>query len=545
MSFLADWPYFYGLFALSALGCWGIGRLLLPGSLIWRQFLAGLVMISAVTSSMLWSAPLLTIPFSRAAVLAGLGVLAWQVRRDGLPTMRRPDRRVVIRAVLALVLGLAVGLRFEAWFVEIGQANYFLAPSIEFYLADYFGPLRMPGYYPWELTASHVLPSAALATLGAFLPRGTMLQSIEAWFLLISFSVARFSYLAMTRSALGIVWSAVVLGGGLLVFDQELYAGFVCSTFIYVILGLEVGVAIFLDHDRAEQSARDILFMLAIMVAAKTSILYLPGLTFLWAAARFPRQALSPPVILASLATMAQILTVMGRPKPFPDVSIKFTLANPFGGRPGLEDYYPNLGDALINQNTLSALVNQHFGIGIFAILAMVAVKYWLVPIRATDRISALYPDRREIYRIAEVFLMIAVTFWVLVRHDQHGVTHQIWAIFGTAPLVLAALLARALAVDGKWWRIGILATAAAIVAGGYHPWAGMASPSSAHLGGVTPAELMRMSPAEALIHRPGESETAYCERALLHGQRLAAGSVKLSCLGTLGILAAEPGAGK
>ena len=233
-----------------------------------------------------------------------------------------------------------------------------------------------------------------------------------------------------------------------------------------------------------------------------------------------------------------------GRPKPYPDISIKLTLTNPFGGRPGL-DFYPNIGDALVNQDTVSLLYHQHYTIGVFAILAMVAVKFWLVPIAIGDRMAAGDPERREIHRVAEVFLLILLAGWVLIRHDQHGITHQVWLTLANAPLILAAVLARGLAPDGKWWRGGLLATAAAILALGYNPWVGFGSATTPHLGGVTPAELVRMSDDEAATRKPGEPESDYCIRALLHGRRLLATEVTRDCVGTLGALAVEPETGR
>lgn len=87
-------------------------------------------------------------------------------------------------------------------------------------------------------------------------------------------------------------------------------------------------------------------------------------------------------------------------------------------------------------------------------------------------------------------------------------------------------------------WRAGLFWVAVVAVALGHNPWSIMHSPSAPHLGGVTHKELARMSDAEALTVRPGEAEGAVCERALL----IPAGAVSRVCLGTLGVLAVEPG---
>ncbi|CAA7621025.1 hypothetical protein [Magnetospirillum sp. SS-4] len=540
MSFLADWPYFYPLVILAGIGCLGLGRALLPDSPPWRQFLAGLILISAVNASLAWFAPLLMLPLARIGILAGWVILGRQIAVGALTWPDRPDRRTILCVLLAMALGLAISIRFAFPFIVMGEEPYFLGPLVEFFQADYFGPVRVPSHYPWEMTANHILPPAVLTTLAALLPRGTMLQAIEIRFLLLFLAFSRFAFVMMRRSDMTPYGSAAIIAAGLLVFHREIDTCINYSTFLYVILVMEVGIIIFLDRDPPERGARDLLFLLAAMVAAKTSIFYLPALAFLWVAARFPRQALQPVTILAGLVTTAQILTVASRPKPFPDVSIKLTLTNPLGGRPAL-DYYPNIGDALINQDNILALHHQHYSLGIIAILALVTVKCWLLPIWATGRLIAREPERREIHRVAEVFLLILLAGWVLIRHDQHGITHQVWLTLANAPLFLAAILSVALAPGGRPWRNGLLAVAVAIMLLGYRPWSSVNSPVAANMGGVTPAELVRMSPAEARIRRPNESEVDYCIRSLLHGHRLMAGEVSLSCAGTLGVMAIKP----
>ncbi len=542
MSFLAEFPYFYLSLPFAALGYLGLGRELLPGPSPWRHFLAGLLAVAAVAGSLAWTAPLLIIPFARAAILAGWLALGWRAWRGDirLPAVRF-DGRTAQCAVLAALLGLAFTLRFHFSFVGLGEEPYFLSPIVEFFQADYLGPLRSPAYYPWEVPATHILPPAVLAIVAALLPKGTMLQAIEIRFLLLLAAFGRFTYLALRRSKPAPVWSAAVTAAALLVFHREIDTCVSYSTFLYIILILEVGVIVFWESDARDRAARDILFLLLAMVMGKTSIFYLPALAFVWVALRFPRQAFHPTVIFGALAAAAQILTVAGRPKPLFDVSIKLTLANPFGGRPGL-DYYPSIGDALINETTVSRLFNQHYAVGIIAVLMLVAVKYWLVPVRAADRLAEADPGRREIYRVAEVFLMIALAGWVLIRHDQHGVSHQIWVIVATAPLVLAAVLRRALA-PGAWsWPAGLFALAALALVGGYNPWQAMIPPAANRLGGVAPTELARMSDAQAIARRPGEADGDYCMRQLLFGHRLHAGTVSRECGGWLGSWAIEPG---
>ena len=49
------------------------------------------------------------------------------------------------------------------------------------------------------------------------------------------------------------------------------------------------------------------------------------------------------------------------------------------------------------------------------------------------------------------------------------------------------------------------------------------------------------MSSAEPLVRRSDETDEAYCEWALLLGHRVAAGSVPIICIGSMGAFAVNP----
>ncbi|MBF0128395.1 MAG: hypothetical protein HQL33_00215 [Alphaproteobacteria bacterium] len=531
----------YGLVLAASLGLMGVGGLALPGAPFGRRFLAGLALVGGVCGALAWVAPVAVVPVGRFAIAAGWIVLLALLRRplrEGFPAI---DRRAVLLACLAAGIGVGVALPFHFRFVHIGDNNYFLGQVVEVFLADYVGPLRIPTYYPWEVSASHMPPSMALAAMAALLPRATMLDALEVRFLLLAFVIARFSFVVLRSSRRSMPETALLLTAGLLVFHREINSAFTESTFYYIVFVFELALILFFDRaGDEERTARDALFVLLAMVGGKASIFYLPFVTAVWVAARFPRIAFHPAVVVGGAVTFIQLALTSFRPKPFADVSIKLSLFNPGGGRAAF-DYYPAIGDALVNSDTVQRFLPGAYVSGILLLLLVIAVKYWVLPIRAIA--GGLDPSRREILRIAEVFLLAALIGLVLVRHDQHGVTHQVWVFYGTAPLVLGAILARC-TISTHFvghWRGGLVAVAVLVAAVGYDPWSGFRSPSSPHLGGVTHWDLEGMDPAQAILPRPGENETAPCERALLKGVRLEAGSVPRSCLGTLGIYAVEP----
>ena len=534
--------YAYCLVVVSCLGLMGFGGLLLPGSDHGRKFLAGTALVAGLGGILIWMAPLVIVSVFRVAVAVGWMVNLLEIRRwlrSGRPL---PGRRALVCATLAVIAALAATASFHYRFVGIAESNYFLGPFVEIFQADYFGPLRNPIDYPMEMSAGHFIPSTALVAMGSLLSRPTMLQGLELRFLLAAFAVARLGYVALMRSGRSLLLAAPLLAAALLVFHSEITPTFRVSTFFYLVLVFELAVIVCWDRQAPERSARDALFLLTAMAVAKASIFYLPVLAGVWLVLRFPRLALHPTILLAGSVTFLQLLTTAMRPYPFPDVSIRLSSFNPTGGRAAF-DYYPSLGDAIINDRTVGWLFAQPYSIGVLLVLALVAVKYGLVPLRAVAGLVARQAERREILRIAEVFLLIALAGLVLIRHDQHGTTHQIWLIYGSAPLVLGLILARCLAGDGGWrWPAGLAAAAVATILAGYNPWETAMSPSAPHFGGVTVTELERMSDAEALTPKAGEAVGNPCERALLKGLRIEAGAVPRACLGTLGIMTVEKG---
>lgn len=531
----------YVLIGLAAGGCIGVGRVLLQGSSPGRQFIAGLTIIAGISSSLAWLAPLWILPFSRIAIVAGWAVLLFAARKLFPISRPRVSGETLIKAVAAVALSLMITLGFHYRFTEIGDSTYYAGQLVEIFKADYFGPLRIPSYYPWEMTANHLVVPMAIATMAALLPDATMLEGLEIRFILLTFAVARFSFIVLHHTNLKTLgWGVASIASALLVYHFEFAAAAHVTTWFMWMLALELGILIFWEDGDADRLARDALLILAAMAVSKTTLIFLPAGVFAWVALRFPRQAFHPAVILSSLVTVAQIATTTMQPWPFPDVSIGFSLFH-FFDRAALDWYYPVTRDAFIRPELLQPHLAYHYAVGVVLVVLMILVKFWLIPIKAIDGLSRSPAFNREIHRIAEVFLLVALAGWIFLRHDQHGITHQVGIPYGAASLVVAAILGRAVQSDAVWWRRGLVLAAVAALATGYNPWSRFNWPSSPHLAGVTHIELASMTEAEVTTRRPGDRVTDPCTRALLRGMRLRAESVSRECAGTLGAIAVEP----
>ena len=533
---------FYCSVLAAGIGLLGCGRILLCGAPLGRQFLAGLLFISAIGGSLAYLAPLVIIPFSRGAIIVGCLVCLYSLRSTIRVGIQLPDRRIVLCGILATLIGIGFALPYHFRFASILEANYYLGQIVEYFLADYIGPLRIPNYYPYEMAASHVQASAAIAVMAALMSHGTMLDGLEIRFLLVAFTITRISFVVLYKAKYSPYLSVPLVVAGLLVFMNEMYQTFDVSSYIFMMLMAELSLTLYHDDQPLEHSARDVLFLLIGMVGAKASIFYLPALVALWVCLRFPRLVLHPVAIAQGVVTLMMLVVLLFQPKPFSDVDIKLSFFNLAGGRAAF-DYYPRLHDVLIDPHWISDILPVKHVSGVLLLFLVVALKYWILPIRALSaQAAALSQGRREIIRVAEIYLLVALVSLVLIRHEQHGTAHQIWVIYGAAPLAMLPILSRALDKNASWlWKGGLIAIAMAAIILGDTPLRKMAPLESRHLGGVNHYELMQMKPKDAMMPRPGDRVDSRCQRALLKGIRVLASDVPLACASTLGTLALEP----
>ena len=56
---------------------------------------------------------------------------------------------------------------FSNWIIESHDILYF-SPAIEMLNSTYFGNLKVPYYYPYELSANHLTPAGFLVSVGFF-----------------------------------------------------------------------------------------------------------------------------------------------------------------------------------------------------------------------------------------------------------------------------------------------------------------------------------------------------------------------------------------
>ena len=70
--------------------------------------------------------------------------------------------------ILPVIIVIGIFFRifhYQNWIVESHDILYF-SPSIEMLKANYFGNIRVPYYYPYELTSYHLLPASFLTGIG-------------------------------------------------------------------------------------------------------------------------------------------------------------------------------------------------------------------------------------------------------------------------------------------------------------------------------------------------------------------------------------------
>ena len=516
MSFLD-----YLLIAVALAGYAGIGWLFARGHDPVRNMVTGLLVVAGVAASLAWTAPLYIVPLFRAAIGVGLMAVVYK-------TVQFRGKRINTSAILGVAIAMVIaGAWYYDWhyrFYHTTEQELYFAPFVEMFLADYAGPLRATTFYPAPLTSMHIAPSAIWAAMCALIPHPTMIHGIEARWLLGAGIIGHVFWLLYRHSGRP-AWIFVPVALAVLyVMDWEIRWSFSTSSQTFYLILLEiVGLALTVaPSDEEDGRAREAVILGLGLIMLKTSVIYVPLALAGYYVLRFRSTRFHWSVITMGAIVAAQLLTTLSRPRPYPDIRIGFSLANPFSSRPVMDYRFdiPLGGD-------FSDVSLAWWSIAAAGILYM--IKYTLLPMAALRHAESGDKLRGGLIRGLQVMVLSILVAWVMIRNSQQGTLHVLWTVvFVTAPL--AAAWACAAVSKGGWkWMTGLAATVAIMAGFGHVPWTG-----TPDFGGISYNDL-RTIPAEQLLVRRGDEPINNVGlRALMLGQRLPASGP----LGQSGVLA-------
>ena len=103
-------------------------------------------------------------------------------------------KKIIAISVIAIIFSVYL-INFHYQFLDFeSHSVLYFAPSFEMLKADYIGNLRVPTYYPSELSAMHILPSAAVAVVGFLNPNPNLAYFTEIRYLLAIIFFTNFVY---------------------------------------------------------------------------------------------------------------------------------------------------------------------------------------------------------------------------------------------------------------------------------------------------------------------------------------------------------------
>lgn len=531
----------YLLMFLGALGNLGLGRLVLRSRDPLRNLMVGLCLTGGVGAVLAWIAAGAVLPTIQAMVaIGGIALVVEAVqKRASLPRLADLKGFAGPGVVFILLAGILLfGLHWQYYRYSSGDVVYFAA-FYELFLADYLEPLRVPTYYPFPSTSTHLAPITALAAICAFIPKATMIHGIEARFLIVVAVIAGTGCrLWRASGSPNLALFVLVMAAALFIFMTETFTALAGSSYLYLLLVWEIA-ALALgaeDVDDLDTRARAILFFVAIMVIAKLVIAYVPVLMGLYLFWRLPAQRFKLIVWIGGILVAASLVETILLPRPFAELNLGFSLANPFSARPTI-DYYMKFEDGLLSKAHFGKYVTYDYQIGAFLMFFLALLKTYLVPLAAIRRVaSGRTGTAGVLVQGIELYLLVVLMGWIAVRNSDHGLTHQAWLLFLAAGIGWPALQLAAFK-GGRIWLVGILAMAAVYGVFGHSPygaiWARWQSGGAGLFGGLDYKVLISLPAREVLTRRGQEPEDEVSVRAALTGRRLLASEVPITYNGS------------
>ena len=139
---------------------WLWGRVLINND-IFSSFLAGAASAGCILSFTVRFIPIYTREILIVLVLLGLIKFLFDYKNKNFSV----DFDLQILPVLLIISLFFRIFHYQNWLIESHDIFYF-SPSIEMLNANYFGNIRVPYYYPYELASNHLLPAGFISSIG-------------------------------------------------------------------------------------------------------------------------------------------------------------------------------------------------------------------------------------------------------------------------------------------------------------------------------------------------------------------------------------------
>lgn len=230
---------------------------------------------------------------------------------------------------LSIIFSLLVFRHFsyENYFYNNHDPAYW-GYAFELLRAEYFGPIKVPTFYPEQFAPMHILPSTAIVSLLVFTKNASLIHIIEIKYLLVSILFGNFYY----RLSKEIPGRQLFLILGLLfcfyIYELEIGYNTLISSYFYMLILIEI---LLLTLNK-KPNHLELLFLSLILIIARGPIFYLAAALFIYYFFFFRQFRYNKKIIATGLIVICVMSTWVYFPRAFARAcqDLGFNLMNPF-----------------------------------------------------------------------------------------------------------------------------------------------------------------------------------------------------------------------
>lgn len=301
---------------------WTFGRLFVraePGITL----LVGLIISAAVVSVTARFAPIYSKEIIYFFSFFGVCRLIYDLyRRVRLASNFDTSNQCLVNNILIYIAFFVFFLLFFRWFhyslytYESHDILYF-GPALEIFKAKYFGNIRVPTYYPFELGSYHLLPSFFISIAGFIEPKVTLQYLIEIRYLVVAFFFSSFFYQFYRTFNFNLIWFSATSIASLVVFGSPISLCLSLSSFCYVFVLLFILLEVFKiqnnsHHINVDEHKKILLILSILLVICKAPIFFIAAIFSFYLWIKLKEQRLNWQVLLAVVLVIANMLTWAG-----------------------------------------------------------------------------------------------------------------------------------------------------------------------------------------------------------------------------------------
>ena len=411
------------------------------------SLLAGLLILSSIIAVTSRYIPIYNLLIIQTILLLGIVVFLhefiknYKSVKDILKNLSSKKNLLVILSIFLILIIYFINFHYQFFQFESHSLLYF-SPTFEILKADYIGNLRVPTHYPSEFSSMHLIPSAAVATVGFLNPAPNLAFFTEIRYILIIIFFTNFIY-SLYKTLNPSLWKLffvcfLVFG----IYGEEINYNLYVSSFIYVFVLLEIFLRILqINSERIEgnsqkEHSKDLLFFAIMLIICKAPIFYIAGIFAFYIWWKNKELRFHPITILVGILVLANMYSWL-------DMSFISTeaikSASRFTLKGGFE--FKELAGWSLQDSIKELIVLGDRGRKItgFLILFYILIKYYAV------FLFIAFKDKKwhnlPIFDKSLVIYSIASLIGILTVRNDGGIGHQSHAYLLMSVLSFCALI--------------------------------------------------------------------------------------------------------